>query len=119
MPLALVRGSFAAVVPHEGAWIEMCGSGSLGAGERSPLTKGRGLKCGCAQIPAHRQSSPLTKGRGLKFDIAYYSLRDTWSPLTKGRGLKCRRWTPYPRVRRVAPHEGAWIEIPASALISS
>ena len=55
---------------------------------RSPLTEGRGLKRGYAQIPAHRQSSPLTEGRGLKHAAQ----------------IKPEL------VALVAPHGGAWIE---------
>ena len=58
------------------------------------------------------KSSPLTEGRGLKCHGLRSLPTSNLSPLTEGRGLK---WRLVPRERPrvpVAPHGGAWIEIP-------
>ena len=81
---------FNSVAPHAGAWIEICRFGAAGP-------------CG---------SSHPTRVRGLKLSIYLTLLLQPRSHPTRVRGLKYLPDTAFDTRYSVAPHAGAWIEIP-------
>ncbi len=107
------------VAPHAGAWIETlprCPGASV---DRSPPTRGRGLKlteigklATIDQVAPHAGAwietwpTPMTRGK------------PSWSPPTRGRGLKLKQSHISHHCYVVAPHAGAWIETDGSVTIA-
>ncbi len=56
------------------------------------------------------QRSPPTRGRGLKLQATEKEKGGEMSPPTRGRGLKLDKESLVQKKLSVAPHAGAWIE---------
>jgi len=99
------------VAPHEGAWIEIpCRFGGREQNESHP-TRVRGLKWIRKSGPLAGKRSHPTRVRGLKYHRGGLHRRHGESHPTRVRGLKYQPSGRAGDFRRVAPHEGAWIEI--------
>ena len=85
-----------AVAPHAGAWIEIFRVDGLFECYKSRPTRARGLKCAVSAIFHHRTSSRPTRARGLKC-----------GKLADGTSFQ------------VAPHAGAWIEMPSMEMMKN
>ena len=79
MPIAL-----AAVAPHGGAWIEIRRKRKPAHTNQSPLTEGRGLKCGGRRAHPIACQSPLTEGRGLKYARYWETISRLSRPSRRG-----------------------------------
>ena len=102
------------VAPHAGAWIEIMACSRCTLAVASLLTRERGLKFDFAYCFAAFSVSLLTRERGLKYPHKLICSAGSKSLLTRERGLKFGCFViPYIG-RKVAPHAGAWIEIPSS-----
>ena len=102
------------VAPHWGAWIEIRETfGGTTDLETSHPTGVRGLKSRNASRLSRSIESHPTGVRGLKFRLAQQPAYRLASHPTGVRGLKFFRAAPNsPTGNPVAPHWGAWIEIP-------
>ena len=117
--VAQLLQSHVGVAPHAGAWIEILRCSLKYSAMLVAPHAGAWIEILWLIIGGFAALSHPTRVRGLKFPYLTQVFYHTWSHPTRVRGLKSFPAPLRGRVRAVAPHAGAWIEISTCSAITS